>query len=70
MMREMGLEVSATAVAQHYGDVIDLFIYDRQDEGGFEGEMTAVCLDTMMMDGDGRRRLAEEVLSAVVPLIS
>jgi LPPG:FO 2-phospho-L-lactate transferase len=70
MMAEMGLDVSATAVAQHYGDLLDLFIYDQQDEGTFEGgDVTAVCLDTVMVDGDGRRRLAEEVLGAAVQFL-
>ncbi len=63
MMQEMGMEVSATAVAAYYGDLVDLFIYDRQDEGTFVGAGgTAVALDTMMLDGDGRLRVAQDVL--------
>jgi LPPG:FO 2-phospho-L-lactate transferase len=33
MMRELGIEVSAVAVAKRYGDVIDGFIVDHSDEG-------------------------------------
>ncbi|MCL4261571.1 MAG: 2-phospho-L-lactate transferase [Anaerolineae bacterium] len=64
MMQEMGMEVSATAVARYYGDLVDLFIYDRQDEGAFEERGEAVAMDTMMVDGDGRVRVAKEVLHA------
>lgn len=65
MMGELGLEVSATAVAEHYGDLVDLFIYDQQDEGQLRWEGgTAVCLDTMMGDSDGRVRVAQAVLAA------
>ncbi len=32
MMREMGLEVSAAAVAAHYGDLIDGYILDDRDQ--------------------------------------
>lgn len=71
MMQEMGLEVSATAVAQHYGDLLDLFVYDRQDEGQFAAaDVTAVCLDTIMTDAASRRRLAQEVLAAAVQFIN
>lgn len=64
MMLEMGMEVSATAVARYYGDLVDLFVYDRQDEGTFAGTGEALALDTMMLDGDGRVRVAKNVLQA------
>jgi len=69
MMLEMGMDVSATAVAQYYGDLLDLFIYDRQDEKMFAADAvacTAVALNTMMTDDDSRTHLAQELLSAVV----
>ncbi|HRQ36794.1 MAG TPA: 2-phospho-L-lactate transferase [Chloroflexota bacterium] len=71
MMQEMGMAVSATAVAQYYDDLVDLFIYDRQDEGAFVGVGgTAVALDTMMLDADGRERVAREVLQSSLDYLS
>jgi LPPG:FO 2-phospho-L-lactate transferase len=71
MMGELGLAVSATAVAEHYGDLIDLFIYDQQDEGQVRWEGgTAVCLETMMSDLDGRVRVAQGVLAAAIRFIA
>jgi LPPG:FO 2-phospho-L-lactate transferase len=37
MMEEMGLPVTAAAVADYYGDLIDAFVYDQQDEGTLAG---------------------------------
>ncbi|MBX3056546.1 MAG: 2-phospho-L-lactate transferase [Anaerolineae bacterium] len=70
MMQEMGMEVSATAVAAYYGDLVDLFIYDRQDAGAFVGRGDAVALDTMMLDGDGRLRVATDVLQATLEYLN
>jgi LPPG:FO 2-phospho-L-lactate transferase len=70
MMAEMGLEASAASVAGYYGDLLDLFVYDRRDEGlaGMpDGE--TLLLDTIMSDRAGRRRLASEVLDHVLELI-
>lgn len=69
MFREMGLEPSAAAVAQHYGAAIQSFVLDRLDahlqlpiqEIGFR---TLVC-DTVMATVPARRRLAQEVLDFV-----
>jgi LPPG:FO 2-phospho-L-lactate transferase len=72
MMAEMGMDVSATAVARYYGDLLDLFVYDRQDEklfGADDVSCTAVALDTMMTDNESRIRLVTEVLMAVVRLL-
>ncbi|HXV97494.1 MAG TPA: 2-phospho-L-lactate transferase CofD family protein, partial [Anaerolineae bacterium] len=72
MMQEMGMAVSATAVAHYYGDLLDLFVYDWQDEEMFavdEVGGTAVALNTMMTDNDSRLRLATELLSAVARLL-
>lgn len=72
MMQEMGMDVSATAVARYYGDLLDLFVYDWQDEkmfGADDVECTAVALNTMMTDNDSRIRLATELLSAVAHLL-
>lgn len=70
MMPELGLAASATAVADYYGDLIDLFVYDRQDEGQVApAAATAVCLDTLMADLPGRARLAREILKLAVESI-
>ena len=70
MMREMGLAVAPQTVAEHYGDLIDLFVYDRLDEGTVHSTGRALlCTDTMMHDRDDRRRLAEEILSEVMELM-
>jgi LPPG:FO 2-phospho-L-lactate transferase len=67
MMGEMGLPVTAAAVAAHYGELIDLFVYDVQDAEDVVVEgVTAVRLDTMMLDEYGRVRVAQQVLDAVV----
>lgn len=67
MMGEMGLPVTAAAVAAHYGELIDLFVYDVQDgEDVVVDGVTAVRLDTMMLDEYGRVRVAQQVLDAVV----
>ncbi len=64
MMREMGLDVSPAAVAQHYGDLLDGFIYDRQDEGRMEErDIAALCANTMMYNQADRRQLAQAVLN-------
>ncbi|MCP4360290.1 MAG: 2-phospho-L-lactate transferase [Chloroflexi bacterium] len=70
MMSEMGLAVSAAAVAAYYGNLIDLFIYDQQDEVAWDYEgVTAVPLDTMMTDRNSRRRLAAELLAEIEKLL-
>lgn len=76
MMRDMGLAVSAQAVATYYGDLVDLFVYDRQDAETFStsaveaAERAFLCTDTMMHDRAARRRLAREILMKAMELIS
>jgi len=70
MMRELGMPVSATAVADYYGDLIDIFVYDaRDDEPLGRDDITAVRIDTLMTDSDGRERVAKAVLTAAVEFI-
>ncbi len=70
MMRERGMAVSAESVATYYGDLLDGFVYDKQDEGtvSAEGELATLCIDTMMHDRTDRIRLAAEVLAFAVDL--
>jgi LPPG:FO 2-phospho-L-lactate transferase len=71
MMGELGMAVSASAVAGYYGELIDGFVYDRRDD-----EVTTLLApntfrtDTVMQDRAGRRRLAAEILAYVVELIN
>lgn len=72
MMQELGVSPSATAVAEHYGDWLDLFIYDQQDAASFglvEG-VTAVALDTIMHHPADRVRLAQQVMATAVGMLS
>ncbi len=64
LMQEMGLPVTAQAVADYYGDLLDGFVYDQQDPPGSvtaEGLQT-LRLDTIMPTATERRRVAEQVL--------
>ena len=69
MMAEMGMPVSAAAVAGHYGELIDVFVYDRQDEElPAQPGLKTLKTNTIMQDRDGRRRLAGEILEYVTEL--
>lgn len=69
MMGEMGLPVTPAAVAAHYGDLLDGFVYDREDEGQMADVAPAtLCTDTIMRDRDGRRRLAADVVHFALQL--
>ena len=67
MMAEMDMLVSATAVAEYYGDLIDGFVFDTQDQ---EQRQDFACLtlitDTIMRSGGDRKRLAQEVLDFAI----
>ncbi len=70
MMREMGLEASATAVAQYYGDLIDGFVYDKQDSGlDTTSDIATLCVNTLMKNSENRSRLAQDVLAFALELI-
>jgi LPPG:FO 2-phospho-L-lactate transferase len=64
MMAERDLPVTARAVAEYYGDLIDGFVYDQQDAGTMDGVDTAqLCTDTWMHNQQDRIRLAQETLT-------
>lgn len=64
MMKELGLEVSATAVAHYYGDLIDGFVYDSSEQNPAELTGTAVLsTNTLMKNSEDRRRVAQDVLN-------
>ncbi len=63
MMQELGMPVTATAVAAYYGDLIDGFVYDTRDEHTVtELPVAGLATDTWMKDVPDRIRLAQEVL--------
>lgn len=70
MMAEMGLEVSPAAVAEYYGDLIDVFIYDQRDaEWPPPAGLSTRRTDTLMPGPADRRRLAAELLQLATELI-
>ncbi len=64
MMREMGLAVSPTAVADYYGELLDGFVYDAQDATAvFPPDLPTLCTNTLMHTPTDRERVAAEVLA-------
>jgi len=67
MMQELGMEVQALAVAQHYAGLLDGFVLDAADAPLAVAVqalgMRVLVTDTVMHDKAGRRRLAAEILA-------
>ena len=66
MYEELGIKPSAAAVAEHYGDILDGFVFDNSDRAELE-KIQRCCIislatDIIMRDKQDRVRLAEEVL--------
>jgi LPPG:FO 2-phospho-L-lactate transferase len=66
LMRELGVESSAVAVAKHYADFLNGFVLDERD-AHLEPHVAALGIgvlttDTLMHDADSRARLACEVI--------
>ena len=57
LMRELGLEVSATAVARHYGELIDGMLIDERDPPA-SLDISHTRADTLMNTLDDRKRVA------------
>jgi LPPG:FO 2-phospho-L-lactate transferase len=65
MMGELGLDVSAAAVARHYGGLIGGFIADREDAARVAGLNVPVTVtNTKMIDLKDRVALARATLEA------
>jgi LPPG:FO 2-phospho-L-lactate transferase len=65
IMAELGLPAAATAVAQHYEDILDVFIADEADANEVEDLGIPVRLArTLMSTIDDREALARAVLAA------
>jgi LPPG:FO 2-phospho-L-lactate transferase len=70
MLQELGLDVSARGIAHHYGELLSGFVIDTTD-AELESALAPLPLlvtNTMMRDGDDRRRLAQEVLAFAASL--
>ena len=71
MMAEMNLAVSSRSIAGYYGDLIDLFVYDRRDSDSLGGpDLMAYQSDTLMTNRADRRRLASELINHTMELIN
>ena len=69
MMTELGLNPSASAVAQRYGDLLDGYVVDLADTGEVQGIRPKVTLaQTFMRSLEDREALARIVLSAAAKL--
>jgi LPPG:FO 2-phospho-L-lactate transferase len=65
LMREWGLRVTAETVAQHYGDILDGFVYDQTDTD-FNYDLVdmphCVQMDTVMDSDEKRVMLAQQII--------
>lgn len=65
MMHELGLPVTAAAVAGHYGDLLDGYVLDRRDAEDARAVHVPVTVTSTYMESLGdRERLARTVLAA------
>jgi len=63
MMAELGMGVTSESVAHYYGELIDGYVYDQQDEGQCKNlDCATLMCDTLMTDGIRRTRIAREIL--------
>ncbi len=70
LMAELGYSVTAVAVAEYYGDIINGFVYDERDAdldfGGTHDRLRAglrtVQFDTIMRSDEDRAALARKIL--------
>jgi LPPG:FO 2-phospho-L-lactate transferase len=69
LLEQLGLEVSALAVARHYRALLRGFVLDHADAGQAEAVralgLEVLVTDTVMTDLESKRRLAREVLRFV-----
>jgi len=66
LMAELGLPVSAAAVAEHYADLLDIYVVDEADAAEISELGVPVILShTLMVTLEDRDALARTVLGAV-----
>ncbi|MEM7403656.1 MAG: 2-phospho-L-lactate transferase [Pseudomonadota bacterium] len=65
MLKELGLAVSATGIAEHYGELLDGFVMDAADESlaGALTPLPTLVTQTMMHTSADKRALADQVLA-------
>lgn len=64
MMRELGMDVSAAAVAHHYGSLLNSFVLDQADAAlAAELSIPTVSTNTLMRSLSDREHLAKVVLA-------
>jgi LPPG:FO 2-phospho-L-lactate transferase len=64
MYRELGIEPSALAVANHYSDILTGLVLDNVDRELVKRiEVNTFVTNTMMTSSEDRRRLAQDVLT-------
>jgi LPPG:FO 2-phospho-L-lactate transferase len=70
MYRELGIEPSALAVANHYRGLLAGFVLDKVDsELAKDIEVKTLVTDTLMKSSEDRRRLAQDVLNLTGSLL-
>ena len=62
IMQELNFEVSARAVAEYYGEIINGFVYDERDMSAPPPRISHLMLDTLMTSDQHRARLARQTL--------
>lgn len=71
MMREMDLPVTPQSIADYYGDLVDIFVYDEIDHGRVRaGQHELLCTNTLMREQADRVRLAQEIFNYSMELIN
>jgi len=66
IMAELGLPIGAAAVAQHYADILDIYVADEADADEVTDLNIPVRLTrTLMLTLEDREALARAVLAAV-----
>ena len=71
LMVELGLEPSSAAVAHYYDPLLDVFVYDLQDDQEISiPDLIGYRTDTLMVTSDDRKRLALEILTLSMELLS
>ncbi len=73
-MRELAIEPSSAAVAEHYGDLLDGYIVARQDRNTVSGmeklDLRLRICDTIMQSNDDKIRLARDTLEFASSLVA
>ncbi len=61
-MQELGYEVTPATIAEHYGAIINRFIYDEIDHDARRPSVPHIVTGTIMQTAADRIRLAERLL--------